>query len=100
MKSKTLVSYEIDFMSVFPFQNAFKKKNNKNKARDVHGRVLLLSSRGFLNKKREKKKQKKKKHSSKRELYKLIRWKLIPKISDYFLNQSTFWMIDWQLVWH
>lgn len=26
MKSKTLVSYEIDFTSVFPFQNAFKKK--------------------------------------------------------------------------
>ncbi len=25
MKSKTLVSYKIDFTSVFPFQNAFKK---------------------------------------------------------------------------
>lgn len=59
-------------MSVFPFQNAFKKQKNKNKARDVHGRVLLLSSRVFLNKKRKKKKQKKK-HSSKRKLYKLIR---------------------------
>lgn len=31
MKSKTLVSYEIDFTSVFPFQNAFKKKEKKTK---------------------------------------------------------------------
>jgi len=100
MKSKTLVSYEIDFMSVFPFQNAFKKKKQQKQSQRCTWKSFTFKFQSVFEQKKRKKKQKKKKHSSKRELYKLIRWKLIPKISDYFLNQSTFWMIDWQLVWH